>query len=118
MSFCRKGKYMAEENFTVTRKELTDLAVEHWRLTGALQEGAPAAARHALRKIGEFLKARGIVAQSLDGLPYDAGMHAKVVERIKGYATEGGEVVAETVMPLVMLHGQVIQGAEVVVAGE
>jgi hypothetical protein len=108
---------MAGENFTVTRREMTELAVEHWRLTGALREGGSAAARHAARKIGDFLKARGFEAQSLDGLPYDPGMNAKVVERIKGYSPEGGDMVVETVTPLVMLEGEVIQGAEVVVAG-
>jgi hypothetical protein len=117
VTFRRKGDFMADEGFTVTRREMTELAVEHWRLAGALREGAPAAARHALRKIGEFLKARGIEAQSLDGLPYDAGMRARVVERIKGYAGEGGDVIVERVMPLVILDGEVIQGAEVVVGG-
>ena len=108
---------MSEAHFAVTQQEMINLAVEHWRLTGEIKEGASAGARHALRKIGDFLKARGIVAQSLDGLPYDEGMNATVVERIKGHVAGGGDMVVETVSPLVMREGEVVRTAEVVVAG-
>jgi hypothetical protein len=110
------SKKSAPDLPTVTLEQLTTLAVEHWRLAGALAAAnTPAPARHALRKIGDVLGSLGIEAQSLDGQPHDPGMSAKVVDRVADPGSAGGDVIVETVSPLVTLHGQVIRQAEVVV---
>ncbi len=108
---------MPEKTLPIPLDELVVLAVEHWRLAGALREGASAPARHALRKIADFLQACGVEAHSLDGLPYDAGLNAKVVDRIPARSAGEPEVVAETISPLVTFQGAVVRAAEVVIAG-
>ena len=111
------SKKAAAEVPTVTLEQVTTLAVEHWRLAGALAAAnPPAPARHALRKIADVLKELGIEAQSLDRMEHDPGMSAKVVDRVADASVPAG-VIVETVCPLVTLHGQVIREAEVVVSG-
>jgi hypothetical protein len=95
--------------------QLVTLAIEHWRIATALGDKAPAAARHGLRKIGDLLQAAGIEAQSLDHLPHDPGMSAQVVDRVPDTRAAQGDVIIETLSPLVMLNGQVIRQAEIVV---
>src|ERR1043165_7540349 len=89
-------------------EELTVLAVEHWRLAGALASGQVSApARHAVRKIGDLLAKAGMEAQSLDNMPHDPGMSAVVVERVVNPDLASGvDVIIETVSPLVTYRGE------------
>ena len=108
-----KGGAMAE----ISRDQLTLLAIEHWRLETALAPfNAPMPARHAVRKIGDLLKALGFEARSLDGQQHDPGMSASVIDRVVDPSVPPGQqVIVETVSPLVTLKGNVIKPAEVVV---
>jgi hypothetical protein len=98
-----------------TLDQITTLAIEHWRIATALGESAPAPARHALRKIGDLLTSAGIEVQNLDGLPHDPGMSAHVIDRVPDPRATAGDVIIETLSPLVTHHGQVIKRAEIVV---
>ncbi|HVX86382.1 MAG TPA: hypothetical protein VH253_16480 [Phycisphaerae bacterium] len=109
----------------VTVDQLAALAVEHWRMAtvlGPALEAAGAGAtpvRHALRKMGDVLKAWEIEARSLDGMPYDAGLAARVIDTVEAGRAAGlkkGEMrIVETVSPLVMRGGEVVRTAEVVI---
>jgi hypothetical protein len=100
---------------SVPMGELAGLAVEWWRLSRAVGEGGGGAARHALRKMEDFLRARKIEAQSLEGTTYDAGMAATVLDVIDDPGMKRGEAVVEqTVSPLVFWNGKVVKAAEVV----
>jgi hypothetical protein len=109
----------APSQLTVHLSSLVDLSVEHWRLARWLDSVAPgssaALARHALRRMGDFLKSQGLEARSLDGEIFDAGMAVKVIDVVDdpGLA-EGKSVVEETVSPLVSWRGQVVRPGEVV----
>jgi hypothetical protein len=103
----------------VTVDQLASLAVEHWRLARAI-DAAPAAstpaARHALRKIGDLLKNWQVEARPLDGVAYDPGLSATVIDRVDDPALPAGtEVIVETLAPLVLAGGRVVRPAEVIV---
>jgi hypothetical protein len=120
MAFWR-GFAMADATVAVAVDKLVVLAVEHWRLGVTLKpvmESAGAApVRHALRKMEEVLKGLGVEVKSLDGLPYDAGLAARVVEMVEdAELTKGTARIVETLSPMVMWEGKVVRGAEVVVA--
>ncbi|HEX4125512.1 MAG TPA: hypothetical protein VHY37_12350 [Tepidisphaeraceae bacterium] len=98
--------------------DIVSLAVEHWRLTTCLDTAAGnlGVARHAARRIGDILTRLQIEARSLDGMPFEAGLAAKVVDTIDDPALPAGtNTVDETIAPLVIRAGQVIRPAEVVV---
>jgi hypothetical protein len=95
------------------------LAVEHWRLTHALAAGQSAAssgaARHALRKMEDFLALCELTIQHLDGHPFDAGLAVRVVDTIDDpKLAKGTIIIDETVSPLVMWRGVVVKSADVV----
>jgi hypothetical protein len=102
---------------TVTRD---DLAIAHWRLTQSLQDSRDAnapATRHALRKIADLLAAWRVEARSMDGVAYDPGLNAHVVDRVHDPAVPtGADIIIETLSPLILLDGQVIRTPEVIVA--
>ena len=103
------------EPLTVPLAAVAALAVEYWRLSAAIP--APSApARHALRKIGDFLAGCDIEIRSLDGLAYDPGLAAKVIDTVHDATlARGSAVIDETVCPLILYRGQVVQPAEIVV---
>ena len=82
------------DSIIVPSNQLASIAVEHWRLKKALEpffdHPQLAAARHAMRKIDDFLKSCDLDVQSLEGLPYDPGLNARVVERILSPACPQG----------------------------
>ena len=98
---------------------LIDLGIEHWRLTGWLttagQQADCALARHALRRMEDFLRNCELEIRSLDGQPFDAGMAARVVESVDDpQLGQGKVVVEETLVPLVLWRGTVVRPADVV----
>ena len=98
--------------------ELIALAVEHWRLSRWLA-GQPAGqagtARHAIRRIDDFVKGCELEVRDLDGRPFDAGLAARVVDAVEdGRLPPGRAMIAETVSPLVLWKGNVVKAAEVV----
>ena len=95
--------------------DLVRLAVEWWRLKSALGETAPAPARHAVRRIEDFLHHREIEVQALDGRRYDPGLPIRVIDAIDDDHLPAGEsVISETLSPLILWRGNVIQNADVV----
>ena len=98
---------------------LVGLCVEHWRLAGSLAAkvgaGADPAARHALRRIEDFLKLCELEARNLDGHPFDAGLAAHVVDTADDpLLPEDKVVISETLSPMVLWRGAVAKPAEVV----
>ena len=99
---------------------LITLGVEQWRLAtwlaaNPVASGSTAPARHALRKLEDFLRAHGIEAQSLDGRPFDAGLAARVIDTVEDPKMEAGtSVIEETLSPMILYRGQVVRAAEVV----
>ena len=100
---------------------LVALAVEQWRLSRwlAAQPVAHAAqagpARHALRRMDDFLRLCALEVRDMDGRPFDAGLAARVVDAADDpLLPPGSAVIAETVSPLVLWRGDVVKAAEVV----
>jgi inactivated superfamily I helicase len=111
-------KNAADSTVEIPTSDLLMLAVEHWRLATwpQLAAGSSAAVRHATRRIGDVLARWKIEARSLDGVPFDAGLAAKVIDIVEDPTTPAGtETVDETLSPLVIFRGTVIRAAEVVV---
>jgi hypothetical protein len=110
------------ESVTVPLASLADLGVEHWRLTawlaaipGAAAGSAAAPARHALRRIGDVLARCEVEVRSLDGLPFDAGLAARVIDAADDPTLPAGQtVVGETLAPMVLWRGTVVRAADVV----
>lgn len=99
---------------------LTQLATEAWRLAKWLAPLAGssgcAPARYSLRRIEDLLKQNEFEARDLDGHAYDAGMAAEVVEVIEDPTLPEGEgTISETVSPLVLWRGTVVQAATVAI---
>ncbi len=105
------------QSITIPMSALAHLAVEWWRLGAALAEsgGGEAAARHAVRRIGDFLKQCDVETQTLDGRAFDPGLPLRVIDSVDDPSLKPGEViVAETLSPIVLWRGQVIKTGDVV----
>jgi hypothetical protein len=103
------------QNQTVPMSALANLAVEWWRLSAAPGVAAAGPARHALRKMEDFLKSCELEAQSMDGRAFDAGLAARVVDTIDDpNMPMGRTVIEQTISPIVYWRGQVIRPAEIV----
>jgi hypothetical protein len=98
------------------------LASEHWRLAtwlagipGASSGSAAAPARHALRRIVDFLTAAQLEVRSMHDRPFDPGLAVRVVDAVDDPSLPAGEtVIAETVSPLILWRGNVVRPADVV----
>ena len=102
----------------IATSDMLALAIEHWRLSSwaFITVGNAGAVRHAARRIGDVLLRWQIEARSLDGLPFDAGMAARVIDVVEDATKpKGFEIVDETLSPLVIFRGTVVKPAEVVV---
>jgi hypothetical protein len=107
------------ESLNVQFSAMVSLAVEHWRLTtwmASLNGNGSGAARHAMRKMGDFLAAADLDVVLMNaGQKFDAGMAVMVVDVIEDTALRAGEVlVEEMVSPTVLWRGQVVRAGEVV----
>lgn len=100
--------------------DLVEMAVEHWRFERWLarlpQDASAARARHTARRLARFLADREVKAVDLTGLSYEPGLAVEVLDTVRGEAAGGGgDVVEETVSPIVMWRGTVVKYGEVVV---
>ena len=118
------------ESLSIPLPALVGLCVEHWRLARSLASrpatragepphgaspGGDAAARHALRRIEDFLKLCELEARNLDGHPFDPGLAVRVVDTIDdSRLAEGKAVIDETLSPVVLWRGAVAKPADVV----
>ena len=101
------------ESLSVPLPALVGLCVEHWRL--ARSPAGDPAARHALRRIEDFLKLCELEARNLDGHPFDPGLAVRVVDTVDDPGLpEGKAVIAETLSPVVLWRGAVVRAADVV----
>lgn len=109
------------QSLPVSFTSLVNLAIEHWRLAAWLQSSPDRAgagpARHALRKLQDFLTANQLEVQTLDGRAFDPGLAARVVDSIEDKSLPPERVmIVETLSPMVLWRGQVVRPAEVVTA--
>ena len=113
------------DSLSVPLPALVGLCVEHWRLAKWLAARPPAPggdassgsapARHALRRMEDFLKLCELEARDLDGLPFDPGLAARVLDTTDDpRLPEGTAVIGETLSPMVLWRGTVAQPADVV----
>jgi hypothetical protein len=107
------------KELSVSLSSLADLGAEHWRLSTWLDAAAPnggaALARHALRRMDDFLKSHALEVRDLTGQPFDAGMAARVIDTVDDpLMPQGATVIAETISPIILWQGQVVRAAEVV----
>jgi hypothetical protein len=109
------------ETLSVPLTSLVNLAIEQWRLAAWLQtagNGVGAGpARHAVRKLQDFLRANHLEVQTLEGRAFDPGLAATVVDRIEDRSLPADQVIiVETLSPMVLWRDQVVRAAEVVTA--
>jgi hypothetical protein len=111
----------APESLPVPFATLVSVGVEHWRLARWLKEvggetsSAAAPARHAVRRIEDFLRACEFEVHTMDARPFDAGLAVHVVDTIDDAALAEGDVrIDETLSPMVLWRGTVVRAAEVV----
>ena len=108
------------DSLSVPLPALVGLCVEHWRLAKWLAARpahgtGDAPARHALRRMEDFLKLCELEARDLDGLPFDPGLAVRVVDTTDDpRLPEGTAVIGETLSPMVIWRGAVAQPADVV----
>ena len=107
------------EALNVPLHALINLGIEHWRLSCWLAKlpvvPATAQARHAVRRMEDFLKLLELEFRNMDGHPFDAGLSVHVVDTIDDPESPDATIVVdETVSPMVLLRGQVIKAADVV----
>jgi hypothetical protein len=109
------------ESVTVSFSSLVNLAIEQWRLAHWLRSSSAGTsagpARHAVRKLEDFLKSHDLAVQTLDGRVFDAGLSARVVDTIEDRSLPPDRtMIVETLVPMVLWRGQVVRPAEVVTA--
>lgn len=90
------------------------IAVECWRLLRSPQDQA--AANYSARRIAEELATMGITFLDLSGRSYDPGLAPEVISTIldDDLAPETS-VIAETIVPTIMLNGEIVQPGQIVV---
>ena len=106
----------AEESGRYHNDGLADLATAFWRLTkwlDAEDRGRSAPARHALRQIEKFLNTQEIEVQDLAGRAFEPGWAVTVIYSTVSPDVEV-EVVSETISPIVLCSGKVIQHGQIV----
>jgi hypothetical protein len=99
---------------------LIELAVENWRLERWLakldQEESIAHGRHVARQLNRFLSERELAVLDLAGQPYEPGLAVEVLDVIHEPEMPGDtEMIDETVTPIVMWRGAVVQFGQVIV---
>ena len=97
--------------------DLADLAVAFWRLSAWVDNvnaERKAAATSALRQMRQYLSENGIEIRDCLGERYDPGLAFDVVGVLSGEELPEEElVVAETLVPLVLRHGEVLRYGQV-----
>jgi hypothetical protein len=100
---------------SVSISSLANLAIEWWRLSSAMPPTSSAPARHAVRKIEDFLRECELEVHDMDGKPFDAGLAVRVIDAIDDPAIPSGKtIIGQTLSPMVLWRGQVIKSADVI----
>jgi hypothetical protein len=99
---------------------LIELAVENWRLAAWLtkldQEESIAHGRHVSRQLNKFLSERELTVLDLAGQPYEPGLAVEVLDVIPDEEMpDDKQVIDETVTPIVMWRGTVVQFGQVII---
>ena len=107
-----------DEHVDVPLLALIELAIDSWRLNRCLGEGEAGAtgARHAARRLSEFLKKHGIEIQDLTGQVYEPGLALEVIENNTKH-TDGPMAIEETISPGVLLRGKLVRQGRVIIRG-
>jgi len=104
----------------VPLSSLIELAIEHWRLERWLakldQEDSIAHGRHVARQLNKFLSERELSVLDLAGQPYEPGLAVEVLDVIhEQEMPDDADVIDETVTPIVMWRGRVVQFGQVII---
>jgi hypothetical protein len=106
------------ETIDVKISDLTDLAIEAWRLQRwAFMSGFErerTIPRRTTRSLTSFLTDAGFEFCDLSGQPYDPGLAVEVVDT-EGDKNAGSAWISETVSPIVLWHGHMVRTGEVVI---
>jgi hypothetical protein len=109
----------APESLSVPFSSLLNIGVEYHRLATWLEtagQNGTAPARHAIRKLADFLKSCELEVQSMDGKPFDPGLAVRVVDSVEDRSLPKGKaMISETLSPLILWRGSVVKAADVVV---
>ena len=105
--------------FQYVWQPLAAAGIEHWRLSRWVADcGVPASAmgpaRAALRRLEDFLRSVELEVRSLDGMAYDPGLAARVVDTVD--EPSGAGQIVKTLSPMVLWRGTVIREADIVVS--
>ncbi len=100
---------------------LADLALEAWRLSKSISDGADVpvgatvAVRYSVRKMKRILEESGCGYVDLTGHSYDAGMALDVLSVEGGSGSDASELlVKEMVSPIILWKGRVLRHGEAV----
>ena len=111
-----------EEIEKTEKKELSELALNYWRLTNWVTKSnadKKSIAYSALKRINSYLVNKQIELLDLTGQKYDDGYAADVlgVESETG-ASEEDLIVSEMVKPIIIFRGSVIKHGQVILGDE
>lgn len=115
-----KNTEATPRSIEVSLAALVELAVEGWRLERWLAkldlEESAAHGRRASRRLNKFLSERELKVVDPEGQPYAPGLAVEVLDIISDEELlEGTEMIDETVAPIVMWRGVVVQFGQVII---
>ena len=106
-------------------KDLMDLAVEIWRIdqklskaTGKLGESQSKALENSMNKIKKFIDRYDLEIKDYTGQKYNAGLSAIEIVSVEKDPSVSEDIVKETLEPAILLKGQLIKKAKVILSSK
>lgn len=96
--------------------DIKDLAIAYWRIERWLNNTnveRKMAASNALRNIKKYLDSHNVEVLDLVGQPFDSGLAVDVINNDMPNGTDEGALITETLKPIIMQDGAVIQFGQV-----
>ncbi|MCB4757303.1 MAG: hypothetical protein LHV69_09815 [Elusimicrobia bacterium] len=107
---------------SIGTQDLTELAVEVWRLeqritriAEGLAEGQRRSIHNSLQKVKRYLEKYDLEYRDYTNARYNDGLN---VEILSSEQTDGPRLIKETVEPAILLKGQLVRKAKVIVEGD
>lgn len=102
-------------------KDLMDLAVEVWRIdqklskaVGKLGENQSKSLENSMNKIKKFIERYDLEVRDYTGQKYNSGLSAIDVLSVEKDSSISEDTVKETVEPAILLKGQIVKKAKVI----